>query len=124
MTMKCSRPTVLFVDDDVIVRFHEGEPEVCEDFVALLADDADAVVRALEETSKVDILLTDASAPSSVSGLALAEEVLDRCPNVGIMIATGQVANKETRDNFDLQTLYPSKPLTHDQLISALLQAA
>jgi CheY-like chemotaxis protein len=56
----------------------------------LEAGDADEALRFFETNADIRLLFTDVSMPGSMSGSDLANQVAERWPNVGIIIASGR----------------------------------
>jgi two-component system, response regulator PdtaR len=59
-------------------------------FRVIEANNGDDALGLLEADSDVQLLFTDVRMPGKLNGLALAREVHDRWPRIGIMVVSGQ----------------------------------
>lgn len=86
-----SRPVVLIVEDDPLLR--ELTIEVVEEagFVAIGASNADQAVGLLESRRDIAVLFTDINMPGSMDGLELAHAVTRRWPSIRILVASGRI---------------------------------
>lgn len=85
-----SRPVVLVVEDDALLRLLAVE--IIEDagFVAVEAKNADEAIAALEHRADIALLLTDVDMPGNMDGLSLAHLVRSRWPPIKIIIVSGK----------------------------------
>ncbi|CAH0281290.1 Blue-light-activated protein [Massilia sp. Bi118] len=107
------RATVLFVEDDPLVR--ESVVPILERHGAtvLSAENAQEALRLLEDGTDIDILFSDVVMPGEMNGVALAQLVRQRYPAIAIVLATGYF--NETIDLPGVKVL--TKPyLTNDAL--------
>lgn len=81
--------TVLVVDDEAIVRMTGADMLEDAGFRVLEAGSADEAVRILEEADDVQVVFSDVRMPGSMDGVALAELVHRRWPNIGILLTSG-----------------------------------
>lgn len=86
-----SRPVVLIVEDDPLLRMLAVEVVEEAGFVALEAGNADEAVALLESRLDISLLFTDIEMPGSMDGLKLARAVRDRWPPIKILIVSGKV---------------------------------
>jgi two-component system, response regulator PdtaR len=87
-----SKPVVLVVEDEAIVRHYAVETIEEAGFVALEAANADEAVAILESRNDIRIVFTDIDMPGSMDGLKLARAVRDRWPPIKIIVTSGQRA--------------------------------
>ena len=88
-----------------------------------VANGADAMSKLAGPETSVDVLVTDVIMPN-MSGIELAELVMDRYPHVGVVLLSGYTA--ETLDIERVTTrgaMFVAKPVTSGQLIVASRQA-
>ena len=85
-----TRPVVLIVEDEWLVRFHAVEMIAEAGFIALEAANADEAVAILEARNDVRLVFTDIDMPGSMDGLKLARAVRDRWPPIKIIVTSGQ----------------------------------
>ncbi|MBQ5946990.1 ATP-binding protein [Massilia sp. ST3] len=111
--------TVLFVEDDSLVR--ESVMPILEQAGAevLCARNAEDALRLLEAGHQVDILFTDIVMPGKLNGVMLAKQVRERYPHIALVLATGYV---EERFELPEATLL-TKPYQASDAIEALRRA-
>jgi signal transduction histidine kinase/CheY-like chemotaxis protein len=81
--------TVLFVEDDLLVR--EAVVTALEDcgFTLLVAGDGEAALKMLEDGARPDVVFSDIVMPGRISGIDLAGLVRQRDPSLPVVLATG-----------------------------------
>jgi len=88
-------PTVLVVEDEVLIRMTLAAVLRDEGFTVIEACDADEALLALAATS-IDLLLTDVRMEGSMDGLDLAVQVKSTMPHLKIVVVSGHLAAVET----------------------------
>ena len=89
-----------------------------------VADGAEAIQRLEELTAPIDVLVTDVVMPG-MSGIELAEQVLDRYPTAGVVLLSGYTA--ETLDLERVMSrggIFLTKPAPTEELLAAVASAA
>lgn len=81
--------TVLFVEDDALVREAVVEALRAAGFTVRVAVNGEEALALLEQDAAVDIVFSDIVMPGSVSGIDLAARVLERWPALPVVLATG-----------------------------------
>src|ERR1700722_1896200 len=83
-----SVPVILVVEDEALVRL--AAVGMLEDagFRMIEAVNADQALELLAANPDVQLLFTDVNMPGTINGLALARQVHDRWPHIGIMVAS------------------------------------
>ncbi|MFN9473943.1 ATP-binding protein [Acidovorax sp.] len=86
--------TILFVEDDALVR--ESVAPALEEggFFVIMTESADTALACLEAGTKVDFLFSDIVMPGNLNGIDLARAVLARFPHTKIILATGYSENR------------------------------
>jgi CheY-like chemotaxis protein len=84
------RPSVLVVEDDVLLRLVTSEDLRDAGYNVVEASTADEAMTILESAIALDLVLTDIRMPGSIDGLALAAFVRQRWPELKIVIASGE----------------------------------
>ncbi len=114
---------VLVVEDEPVVR--DMTTQLLERAgydVLAVASGAEALARA-RLAEPIDVLVTDVVMPT-MSGIELAEQMMDRYPLMGVVVLSGYTA-----ETLDLQratargATFVPKPVTSNQLLEAVLQA-
>jgi CheY-like chemotaxis protein len=81
---------IVVVDDDVFERMGACGMFLDAGYRVLEAGNADEALHFFEANADIRVLFTDVSMPGSMSGSDLANQVAERWPNVGIIIASGR----------------------------------
>lgn len=84
------RPTILLVEDDVLLRLVTSEDLRSSGFNVIEASNADEAMTILDSAVAIDLVLTDIRMPGSMDGLALAAFVRQRWPELKILVASGE----------------------------------
>src|SRR5712671_4931218 len=89
------KPTVLVVEDEMLLRMRAVEIVEDAGFTPLEAVNADDALVLLEAHSDIELLFTDIQMPGSMNGLKLAHAVHERWPSIKIILVSGQVTPTE-----------------------------
>lgn len=116
---KATGETVLFVEDDQLVRDVVHPALESAGFRLLVADDGEQALQLLERGARVDLLFTDIVMPGTVSGIDLAQTVRARFPGIRVVLATGYTDRRVSMPG--VRTL--AKPYDVAQVIDALHDA-
>jgi CheY-like chemotaxis protein len=87
--------TILVVEDEPFVRMMAVDMLEDAGYAVREAGTADEALSLLETDAKIDIVFTDIKMPGSMDGLALAEIVGSRWPDIGIIITSGHISLPE-----------------------------
>jgi CheY-like chemotaxis protein len=98
---------------------YEAELAASAGFVTYEADSAAEALRRLGSGDRVDILLTDIDMPGDLDGLALANIVRERWPEIKIVVVSSYVDSEESDAHPGIA--YLRKPFTGDELVAKLL---
>ena len=121
-SVESTRPVVLVVEDDTLLRMHAAEMIDEAGYEAIEAQNADEAIKVLEARSDVAIVFTDIDMPGSMNGLKLAQTIADRWPPVRIVATSGHF---QMRDG-DLPPggVFIAKPYRSHQILSTLNEMA
>ena len=86
-----SSPTVLVVEDEMVLRMRAVDIVEDAGFNSLEAVNADEALSILETRPDISLLFTDIQMPGSLDGLKLAHAVHRRWPAIKIILVSGQV---------------------------------
>jgi CheY-like chemotaxis protein len=114
-----SRPMVLLVEDDVLIRMNTAELLEIHGVGVIEAGSAEEAMTALQATA-IDILVTDVNLPG-LSGPELAVKARALQPSIGIVFATGD--SQAVAELADASTIILSKPYTSKNLAAAVRAA-
>lgn len=85
---------VLYAEDNANVRQALTDALEAQGYKVLAANDGPEALRLLEDTSEVDLLLTDIVLPGDMNGIELAETVRQSRPGTGILLITGYTSEE------------------------------
>ena len=113
-----SKPLVLIVEDEPLLRLHAVSLIEDAGFATVAAASADEAIELLETEPAIRVVFTDIDLPGGMDGLRLAAAIRDRWPPVELILTSGHVkvdpADLPERGHFF------SKPYDADQLIETL----
>jgi CheY-like chemotaxis protein len=110
-----SRPVVLLVEDEPLVRTVQVDILRDADFWVLEAQDADEAFEVLRRRQDVSVVLTDVDMPGSMNGFEFARLVAQGWPEVSVLVISGKTA-PEVGDMPPSARFVP-KPLTATALV-------
>lgn len=87
-----SQRAILIVEDEPIIRMCAAEMVEDAGYLAIEVGDAETAMMRLEAGEPIAAVFTDINLPGGMDGLALAEEVGRRWPEIRILIASGRPA--------------------------------
>ena len=121
MARAASRPLVLVVEDEELVRTNAIEMIKEAGFNVLEAANADEAITLLETRLDISVVFTDVDMPGSMNGIRLARAVRDRWPPIKIIATSGHYIFHEG----DLPSggRFLPKPYTFPQISKALREA-
>ena len=90
MTSEQIAPVILVVEDEALVRLSAIGMFEDAGFRMIEAGNSDEALELLETDCDVQLLFTDVNMPGTIDGLALARQVHDRWPHIGIMVASAK----------------------------------
>lgn len=122
MVARSDKITVLLVEDDDLVRLFNAELLEDAGFSVIEAEHARDALEKLDRHPEVQVLFSDVDMPPGPDGLALAREVNQRRPDVGLVLTSGQARLRDA-DLPDAGRFIP-KPFRPDAVVRLIEQAA
>jgi two-component sensor histidine kinase/ActR/RegA family two-component response regulator len=116
--LSSSSPTVLVVEDEMVLRMRAVDIVEDAGFNAVEAVNADEALSILESRSDISLLFSDIQMPGTMDGLKLAHAVHDRWPSIKIILVSGQV--KPSEDDKPADSRFFGKPIEVEQMIAEL----
>ena len=113
-----SRPVVLLVEDEPLVRTVQVDILREANFWVLEAQDADEAFEILKRRPDVRAVLTDVDMPGSIDGFEFARLVAQGWPEVGVLVISGKTAPEP--GDLPPSALFAAKPVTPDALVELL----
>src|SRR5580698_6065956 len=115
MTSERTIPVILIVEDEALVRLAAVGMLEEAGFRMIEAVNADQALELLAADSDVQLLFTDVNMPGTINGLALARQVHDRWPHIGIMVAS---ANRVPQsEDLPAGSWFEQKPYSIDAVV-------
>jgi two-component sensor histidine kinase/ActR/RegA family two-component response regulator len=115
MTPADSRPVVLVVEDEMVLRMRAVDVVEDAGFVPIEAASADQAIEILESRDDISLLFTDIQMPGSMDGLKLAHAAHTRWPHIKIILVSGQIA--VTDDDKPTDSRFFPKPFEIQQMV-------
>jgi DNA-binding NtrC family response regulator len=81
--------TLLFVEDDPLVRASVSPALSSAGFTVIEAENADQALKVLATEKHIDLLFSDVVMPGELSGIDLARIVRERYPDMPVLLASG-----------------------------------
>ncbi len=89
--MRAERPTILLVEDEVLIRMMLADELRERGFNVLEAQNADEALTLLQSGVPVGLALTDVQLPGSMDGIGLARLLRATHPELKVVIASGNI---------------------------------
>ncbi len=118
MTSPSSKPVVLVVEDEMVLRMRAVDIVEDAGFVPIEAVSADQAIQILESREDISLLFTDIQMPGSMDGLKLAHAVHTRWPHIKIILVSGQIQVTDADKPADSR--FFAKPLEIQQMVAEL----
>ncbi len=113
-----TRPVVLIVEDEFLIRMHAVEMIKSGGFDLVEASDADEAIDILENRFDITVVFTDVQMPGSMDGLKLAAAIGGRWPPIHIIATSGMV--NVSKDDLPRGSCFLSKPYSAPEIVAAL----
>jgi CheY-like chemotaxis protein len=84
-------PTILVVEDEMLIRLHVADYFRDCGFDVLEAVDGARAIEILEGAAPVDVVFTDVTLPGEPDGFGLAEWIRQRKPELPVFLTSGEV---------------------------------
>jgi two-component system, response regulator PdtaR len=117
-----SKPTVLVVEDELLMRMNAVTLVEGAGFEALEATNADEAITILEARKDIRIVFTDINMPGSMDGLKLAHAIRRRWPPIELILTSGDLQIEP--EKLPSRGRFLSKPYDPTELRSALNELA
>jgi DNA-binding NtrC family response regulator len=113
-------PTVLVVEDDVLLRMDIVMSLEDQGFTVFQASNADQAIEILDVNTDIVLMFTDIDMPGSMDGLKLAIAVRDRWPPIKIIVTSGHSNLSDTL--LPIEGRFFSKPYDHARVANTMLE--
>ncbi|QDW41645.1 response regulator [Bradyrhizobium sp. KBS0727] len=114
----CSRPVVLIVEDDVLLRWTAIAIIEEAGFDVVEAGAGIEAISVLEKRSDIQTVFTDVELPGSINGIQLAHLIRTRWPSIRLIATSGQLRLRE--DDLPAGARFLHKPYAVANLTGAL----
>jgi PAS domain S-box-containing protein len=113
--------TILFVEDDPMVREHTGKQIVGLGYAVITAENALEAVQLADDGYVPDLLFTDVVMPGGMNGRQLALKLRERWPNLRVLYTSGYAHGQLTIDGESVPSKYVlGKPYRRADLAAKL----
>jgi len=112
-------PTILVVEDDILIRLVTSDYLRDSGFVVIEASNADEAVRLLKTSEAIDLVFSDINMPGEMDGFGLAHWIAQNQPHLKVMLTSG-VARPDPTTGSASQVPLLAKPYRQEELIRRL----
>jgi CheY-like chemotaxis protein len=113
-----SKPVILVVEDEYLIRMCATEIIKKAGFEVVEADNADEAISILQARKDIRIVFTDIEMPGSMDGLKLAHAIRDRWPPIEIILTSGR--HRPSVNQMPPRGQFFPKPYSSDAVIAAI----
>jgi CheY-like chemotaxis protein len=113
-----TRPLVLVVEDEPLLRLHAVTLLEDAGYATLQAASADEAIAHLESEANIRAVFTDIDLPGGMDGLRLAAAIRERWPPVELIVTSGHIQVEQ--DQLPARGHFLPKPYDSGQLTRAL----
>jgi DNA-binding NtrC family response regulator len=85
-----THPRVLIVDDEPLIRLFNVDMLSDAGFDVIEASDAEEALRVLHAVDDISVVFTDVEMPGRIDGFALAREIAQLWPEIGVVVTSGR----------------------------------
>jgi two-component system, response regulator PdtaR len=114
-----TRPVILVVEDDPIIRMGALQFVIYAGFEPLEAENADEAIRILEARSDIHLVFTDVGMPGTMDGIKLAHHIRQRWPLVKLIVASGKAILDES--HLPAGARFFPKPYSDSTIVGAMM---
>ena len=115
------KETILFVEDDPMVRQHTGEQIVGLGYAIMMAENASEAITLVDDGYVPDLLFTDVVMPGGMNGRQLALKLRQRWPELRVLYTSGYAHGQLTIDGESVPSKYVlGKPYRRADLAAKL----
>ena len=107
---------ILVVEDEVLIRALIAEELRHAGFSVTEADRADDALIYIKAGEQVDLIFSDIQTPGSLDGLQLAEILRDKCPDIPVILTSGNALPRHV----GIVTAFVPKPYDVTQTIALM----
>jgi PAS domain S-box-containing protein len=115
------KETILLVDDEVDLREVTAEHLTTFGYSVIQAKNGMDALDKLEHAGKVDLLLSDIVMPGGMDGVTLAQDIVESCPHIAVLLTSGYPHKNSSSDRSE--TLFGEilhKPYRREALMLAV----
>jgi CheY-like chemotaxis protein len=112
-------PTILVVEDDILIRLVTSDYLRDNGFVVIEASNADEAVRLLKASEVIDLVFSDINMPGEMDGFGLADWIAQNQPHLKVMLTSGVARHDPATGPASQAPLLP-KPYRQEELIRRL----
>jgi two-component system, response regulator PdtaR len=114
-----SKPTILHVEDELLIRFMLADQLKSHRFEIIEAADADEALSLLNAGLSFDLLLADVKMPGTLDGFELARLVRAKLPSVKVILCSAHIPLPEWEEVADAIC---AKPYDLSELVRTIIR--
>jgi CheY-like chemotaxis protein len=119
--LPAGKETILFVEDDPLVRQHTGRQIVALGYAIIAAENANEALALIEDGCVPDLLFTDVVMPGGMNGRQLALKLRQRWPRLRVLYTSGYAHGRLEIDGESVPSKYVlGKPYRRGDLAAKL----
>ena len=115
--MRAERPTILLIEDEVLIRMMLADELRGRGFNVVEAQNADEALTLLQSRVPVGLVLTDVQLPGSMDGIGLARLLRATRPELKVVIASGNIS---CAPGGDIAHAFFGKPYAPDHIVKCI----
>jgi two-component system, response regulator PdtaR len=116
-----ARPTVLVVEDEVLIRLSIADALRNRGLQVLEASNAEEAMAILESALPIDVVFTDIRMPGRLNGAELSRHARERYPRIKLVLTSGQRLDEYAEASADVFLAKPYDMRTAVREIESLL---
>lgn len=117
-----TKKTILVVDDqDLVLESIDLLLSGVDEFQTIRARGSAGAMSHISHTRQLDVIVADVILAGELSGIDVCRKVLDKCPNVAMVVITAD--NEVHRSDIPPRAVFLRKPFGGDQLVAAIADA-
>lgn len=116
--MSTSRPTVLVVDDEPMIRMFVADILTDAGYAVIEAGSTDAAIDIIEDEANLKAVVTDINMPGGADGIELARRIARSHPDVRVLVVSGRM--RPATYTLPEGSGFLGKPFSDQQLLDSM----
>jgi CheY-like chemotaxis protein len=116
-------PTILVVDDEVLIRMAFSDCLQDSGYKVLEAGNADEAVAVLEHGHEIDLVFSDIRMPGTMDGFGLAKWIRQNRKGLPVMLTSGDSKRSDLADQLGADETFFAKPYDTQMVLAQIRQS-